>query len=241
MMMRLIRPVVLFFLCAVCTSAMAATIVTAKGQVRVLRGGAALEAKAGLALRDGDQLVADDASEAIIEFDEGGRLALRPSSTIVLSELPRPESTPAMFKVVRLVLGRVRYASGNKPGGTRVNFQTDAATVGVRGTDLEIAVTGVAVGSDPPGTFVKVTEGVAYIRATDGSTIDVLPGQVGYGGGADVTRGLAPAPGHSPETPRAFSWSPSAAPRPVIQPRLAGALAVALFAPGSLDSALNSK
>ena len=173
------------------SSALAATVVAVVGDVQVLRAGATSAVAVGTVLQEGDELVSRDESEAVVRFDDGGRFALRAASRSHFRQLPAagvPDSTP---KVVSLVKGGLRYVSGRIAGARSLQFETGTATIGIRGTDIEIAITEVPVANEPPGTLLRVRTGLAFIRGTDGTQADVRPGQVAFGGEPDPpTRGL---------------------------------------------------
>ena len=67
--------------------------------------------------------------------------------------------------------------------------------MGIRGTDVEIALAEAATGGNT-GTYLKVNEGAAILAALDGSTVAVEPGQVAFGApdtpGQGGTRSLRP-------------------------------------------------
>ena len=67
-----------------------------------------------------------------------------------------------------------------------VAFQTPTATIGIRGTDIEIAVSEDPVNNDPAGTYLKVNSGIANMAATDGTQVDVDAGQIAFGGLPEV-------------------------------------------------------
>jgi OmpA-OmpF porin, OOP family len=72
----------------------------------------------------------------------------------------------------------------------KVTFTTSTATIGIRGTDIEIVVSEEAVQDNNPGTYLKVNTGAAVLTAVDGAAVDVTPGEVAYGGEPELnTRG----------------------------------------------------
>ena len=94
-------------------------------------------------------------------------------------------------KTIRIVKGGLRYISGKATVRTRVAFETTTATIGIRGTDIEIAVSEDPVNTDPAGTYLKVNTGAATMAAVDGTQVDVDPGQVAFGGEPElVPRGV---------------------------------------------------
>ena len=78
----------------------------------------------------------------------------------------------------------VTPAKQQRKGSRRaqVAFETSTTTVGIRGTDIEIAVAEEPVGSDPAGTYLKVNSGSAVMVAIDGTQVAVDPGQEAFGG-----------------------------------------------------------
>jgi ferric-dicitrate binding protein FerR (iron transport regulator) len=145
-------------------------------------------------LQDGDILQSTDASagagEALVQLDDGARLALRYGSAFEVKQLPSKGAVAAGQTTVRVVKGGLRYISGKVKGG-KVAFETKTATIGVRGTDIEIVVTEEAVQGNNPGTYLKVNTGAAFLTAPDGAQVEVTPGEVAYGGEPDVTsRGI---------------------------------------------------
>ena len=190
------------------------------GTVQVNRAGQSFQLDVGSTLQEGDELSTGLSSEAIVQFDDGARMAVRPASQVVYQSLPPPSRYQARSRLIKVFLGRGRYVSGKKGKGLKVTFETATSTIGIRGTDIEIVVSDAAVGTDPAGTFLKVNKGQAYLVAADGSQIDVSPGEIAFGGAPElVARG-----GTMPRTPAA---------------RTAARQARALFQPGKLDDLLN--
>jgi len=199
---------------------MATTITALEGELQLLRGGASQPVVVGLQLQEGDELVSGDAAEAVIRFDDGGRLALRPSSRLHFRTLPPQGAPDTADKHVNLVRGALRYVSQKISGARSVRFETNTATIGIRGTDIEILISEVPVANEPPGTLLRVRTGLAFIRGSDGTEANVRPGQVAFGGEPDpATRSLG-----QPQRPGA---------RLVNAQRALGA-----FTPGRLDSEL---
>ena len=57
-------------------------------------------------------------------------------------------------------------------------FETLSAIVGIRGTDIEIAVSDAPVEDNPAGTYLKLNTGQAVL---DGAEVKLSPGQVAFG------------------------------------------------------------
>ena len=185
------------------TPAQAASLRTVNGNVQVVRDGTVLPAAKNMRLKKGDVLQSDAASpeaatgaavavggEALVRFDDGARLALRNGSSFEIQELQLSGPAAARQKIINVVKGSLRYISGIAAGRPKVTFTTSTATIGIRGTDIEIVVSEEVVQDNNPGTYLKVNTGAAVLTAVDGAAVDVAPGEVAYGGEPEVnTRG----------------------------------------------------
>ncbi len=162
--------------------AQAARITVLNGKVHIVRGDKTLPAVVGTRLRQGDEFVSEADSEALVRFDDGARMALRAESKLLVKSLQLKGPSDSRQKTIRIVKGGLRYISGKSTVKSRVAFETTTATVGIRGTDIEIAVSEDPVNNDPAGTYLKVNTGIATLAAVDGTQVDVDPGQVAFGG-----------------------------------------------------------
>lgn len=163
-------------------SAHAARVVAVNGQVQIQRGDKTLPAVIGSRLREGDEFVSEGDAEALVRFDDGARMALRSDSRLLVKTLKLKGEPAYRQKTIKLLKGGLRYISGRATVKNRVSFETNTATVGIRGTDIEIAVSEDAVNTDPAGTYLKVNTGMATMEAVDGTKVAVDPGQVAFGG-----------------------------------------------------------
>ena len=175
------------FSLAPATDALAARVTALSGLVQILRGDRLLPAVVGSRLRVGDEFVTEGAeSEALVRFDDGARMALRSDSRLQVTALQLKGAAEARQKTLRIIKGGLRYISGRRTLKSTVSFQTATATIGIRGTDIEIAVSEDAVNNDPAGTYLKVNSGIANMEATDGTQVDVDAGQIAFGGLPEV-------------------------------------------------------
>ena len=169
------------------TDALAARVTALNGLVQTLRGERLLPAVVGSRLRVGDEFVTEGAgSEALVRFDDGARMALRADSRLQVTALQMRGAAEVRQKTLKLIQGGLRYISGLRTLKSSVAFQTTTATIGIRGTDIEIAVSEDPVNNDPAGTYLKVNAGIAVMEATDGTTVDVDAGQIAFGGLPEV-------------------------------------------------------
>lgn len=169
------------------TQAHAARVTALNGLVQILRGDRLLPAVVGSRLRVGDQFVTQGAeSEALVRFDDGARMALRADSSLQVTALKLRGAAEAREKTIQILKGGLRYISGRRTLKSTVSFQTATATIGIRGTDIEIAVSEDPVNNDPAGTYLKVNSGIANMAASDGTQVDVDAGQIAFGGLPEV-------------------------------------------------------
>lgn len=174
---------------AIIPAAGAATSLRAvDGDVNVHRGEQVTAGRNGTVLKEGDEVeAAEGASHAIIRFDDGARLAVRPGSRLVVKRLQMTGPTSKRQKTIRLVKGSLRYISGKATVRAGVAFETSTATIGIRGTDIEIAVLEEPRDDNPSGTYLKVNTGQATLQASDGEVVAVDPGEFAYGGEPELT------------------------------------------------------
>ena len=160
----------------------AARVMAVRGDVAIQRGDTSLPAKIGSRLQEGDEFVSDGDGEAVVRFDDGARLALRAHSRLAVKTLQLKGPVTGRQKAIRVIKGGLRYISSKGSRRAQVAFETSTTTVGIRGTDIEIAVSEEPVGNDPAGTYLKVNSGSAVMVAIDGTQVAVDPGQEAFGG-----------------------------------------------------------
>ncbi len=174
----------------------AATLQAVTGTVSVVRAGVLVPAVNGMRLLAGDELRSavdsNDAGEALVRFDDGGFLAIRTGAAMQIKRLPPQEAlaaagTAVLNSAVYLIRGGMRYVTGKTAPRYAIVFETPTATIGIRGTDLEILISELAVLDNNPGTYLKVNTGAASITAPNGAVVEVLPGEVAYGGEPELT------------------------------------------------------
>lgn len=174
--------------------------------------GAARAAIKGAPINEGDTIVVGPVSTAQLKMVDGGVLALRPETQMKFDQYKwtgKEDGTES--GVMSLVRGGFRTITGaigrlNK-GSYKVT--TPNATLGIRGTDHEVAFipppVGVPLAGAPaPGTYDKVNVGATSLTS-QGVTIVVRSNQVGFAPPAAAPQILPAVP--------AFMRS-SAAPRP---------------------------
>lgn len=107
----------------------------------------------------GDRVKTDSIGEAQLLFDDGTRMVVGPNSDMVLDEFVfRAGVTENQF-VVRAFNGAFRFITGNAEKDAYL-IQTPSATIGVRGTVFDFAVT-------PGETNLILLEGGANVCGND--------------------------------------------------------------------------
>lgn len=171
----------------VVAQAQTAALLELRGAVMVERGGFSFSPARGSELREADILVTQEQGEALVLLDDGARMAVRANSSTHLMALPARTAAQRRQTRVKLLKGGMRYLSGQQTLRSRVSFETQNATIGVRGTDIEIAVAADAGPSAPPGTYLKVNTGIATMAARDGAVVELAAGETGVGTEPDLT------------------------------------------------------
>ncbi len=168
-------------------SAQAARVVLAQGNLSLERGDKTLPVVAGMQLQEEDVLHTAAGGETLLRFDNGARMLVRADSAVRFTTLRERGPVSKRRKAIRLVQGGLRYITGVGAARHRVAFETDTATIGIRGTDLDIAVSKDAQPDAPTGTYLQVNQGAAVLQALDGTVLDVERGEQAFGGEPDLT------------------------------------------------------
>lgn len=118
--------------------------------------------------------------ELHVVTEDGGLLALRPSTTFKMVQYQASQDSKALIDM-SLVRGALRSITGwigkfNAPG---YRISTSTATVGIRGTDHEVTVVEASVGHEHGGTYDSVMEGATVVRSAHGE-LQLQAGQHGF-------------------------------------------------------------
>lgn len=169
-------------LCAGHTSAqVVATIDAVSGSVSVtLPDGSSGPASIGQRISRGQILSTAAGAEVHATLEDGGFIALRPNSSMAVSQFRGDRDGSAVLEM-SLLRGTLRSITGwigrLQPAGYRV--VTPTATVGVRGTDHETTFVELDGPRDAAGTYDLVHEGATFIRTSAGE-IAVDAGRHGF-------------------------------------------------------------
>jgi OmpA-OmpF porin, OOP family len=173
-----------------CLLAQAATVQAVVGRVQVERAGRADTAAQQQVLRAGDVIVTQAGGSLVLKLDDGALLLVREQARVRLETLAAQASGDQPAQVFRVTVGALRYVTGliGKERPEAIRFITPTATVGIRGTDLDVVVRALSEADLLPGTYVKVNTGAVQLSSgTD--NLDILASQAAFAGEPVVTRG----------------------------------------------------
>lgn len=129
---------------------------------------------AGAVLRVGDEVQSGDAALSIVLRD-GSRMTLPPQSTLVIEAFSsQSDGATEDRSILSLLRGGLRYVTGEVGGRSpeAVQIRTPTATVGIRGTRLDLLCPAGLCGT---GVWVRTREGLAWIRNQQDGTERDLP------------------------------------------------------------------
>ncbi len=166
---------------AVHAATLAGTVMESQGQVQV----AGKRPSGKMEVYQGDQIVTGNDGELLVRMTDGTTMAVRPDSEIRVEQYrfendTRKNEDNNLF--VHLAKGGLRMVTGligkRNPKGFKVG--TPTATIGVRGTDFEVAVLDKDKAGAEAGTYSKVFDGATFLENSLGKRIELGAGQVAF-------------------------------------------------------------
>jgi len=180
LMWSLVAP--LFFVSpSVLAATLAGTVMEMQGNVQV----ADKRVSAKTEIFQGDQITTGSDGELLVRMTDGTTMAVRPNSVLKVDryrfENDAKKSNENSF-LVRLVKGGLRTVTGliGKRNPSEFKIATPTATIGVRGTDFEVAVIEKERAGVEAGTYNKVFDGATFLENSLGSRIEIGAGQVAF-------------------------------------------------------------
>lgn len=158
------------------------TVLFVHGEVSIFSPtGEKRNANRGDAVFEGDRIVSSAASSMQIKMVDSGYLAIRPSTEIRIDKY-RFEQTQDDRAETSLLKGGLRSITGTIGKTRKESFKlrTPVATIGIRGTDLEVFY--VPSGRDKllaQGAYLRINSGKGYLQTFEGVQF-VNPNQTGY-------------------------------------------------------------
>lgn len=165
-------------------------------------------------VEQGDTLVSEKNTYALIRFVDNSEITLKPNTTFKVEsfafDAAKPEADSASFSIVK---GGLRSVTGllGKRNKEKFQLRTPTATIGIRGTTfgvqwVEPADAPVAGEAKlAPGLYVRVIDGLIHVSNGAGSQA-FSAGQFGFVGGSHIPPIVVPAnPGMTFSPPPTFS------------------------------------
>jgi FecR protein len=132
-------------------------------------------------IRSGDTVTTEAKSEILIRMADGSTVALRPNTQFRFTDY-RFEKTSADTSLVTLLRGAARMVTGligrNNPSNVRVS--TITATIGIRGTDFDVAVVLEDTPDARAGVYNYVRDGTTNIQIASGQNLNVSRDQTAF-------------------------------------------------------------
>jgi outer membrane protein OmpA-like peptidoglycan-associated protein len=152
-----------------------------KGQLEIQKASGAGRTEVGARVEEGDVLTTGPGASALVQFDDGANVLIRPDSSVKLAKLKH--SGDSLGQLVQVITGACRYVTGSvgRARPETVALSTPTATVGIRGTDLEVVYQESAAGG-ASGTYVKVNDGGVTVGGIDGTKVDLARGEKAFAG-----------------------------------------------------------
>ncbi len=131
----------------------------------------------------GDQITTANDAEILLRMTDGTVLAIRPNTNLVVSEyhFDQNDSNNDHF-IMKLLKGGLRTVTGaiGKKNPQKVRFNTPTATIGIRGTDFEVAVLDQTQNNAEAGTYNKVFQGATFLENNQGKRVEVGTNQAAF-------------------------------------------------------------
>jgi hypothetical protein len=169
---------------AVALSAQAAPVgeiarVSGDVKVRTAAGQESL-GKPKTAVSPGDTIITAAASQALIRLQDKSTLLVRPSSTLQIKTFVFEKSSSDRMET-NLISGAMRAVSGQiaKQRPESVKHAIGTATIGIRGTDIELAI--ILEGqADRAGLYNYVYDGKTSLTLASGQSVEVEKELTGF-------------------------------------------------------------
>lgn len=133
-------------------------------------------------IQSGDTITTEGKSETLIKMADDSTIVLRPNTRFQIAEF-KYDKTPADSSLVKLLRGTARFVSGliarRHPANVQVSTLT--ATIGIRGTDFEVAVIPEDTPEARAGVYDYVRDGATNIKLTQmDKSLDVKKNQTAF-------------------------------------------------------------
>ena len=165
------------------------TVLRVLGEPRVIRTNVSTLLTKGFHLREGDKIFTSAATSALVKLADGAQFLVRSNSSVGLTEIVQFGEPSTWKHTIDLAVGAFRYVTG-AVGHSRpksVAFNTPTATIGIRGTDVEVAYTLKTRSLKESGTYVKVNKGEVQLGGLDDSIVTLTINEQAFASAAGST------------------------------------------------------
>jgi len=156
------------------------TVLKAKGNVEIQRGSETLKAEKKLKVQAGDKIVTGAKDQVFIGMIDKSKMIIRPNSEVLLKDLVY-EKKSTDKQETSVLKGGIRAVSGEiaKKNRDNVKFSAGTATIGIRGTDIEVAMIGDGQ-EDRAGIYNYVHDGQTEMKLETGQTAMIEKEKSGF-------------------------------------------------------------
>jgi hypothetical protein len=175
-----------------------ARVMQVQGAVTVERESRQVDVTPGAALYATDRVSTTPGGFAVLGFRDDTRVTLNSGTRLALAQFSYDAAQPARGNMLlQLLSGGLRVATGliAKAAPRQVKFQTQTATVGIRGTVFDLSCGKADAGDNPPDAdltdiecnqslFASTRAGEITLAAADGREVNIPAGQSGLVPGA---------------------------------------------------------
>lgn len=141
---------------------------------------ASREAAVNDKVNTGDVILTTEGSEVLVRFKDNSSLIVRSASRVKVSSF-RFEKKPTDSVSTSLLAGTLRAVTGQigKAQPSSVKFDAGAATIGIRGTDIELSIV-VEGAQDRAGIYNFVHSGETLMSLDTGEELEVAKDLTGF-------------------------------------------------------------
>lgn len=154
-----------------------------QGSAQIISNGSQKNVEVKSEVYQGDQITTARDAEVLIRMTDGTVFAVRPNSNMYVSEYRFDnKNNDNDSLLIKLVKGGFRSVTGaiGKRNPQKVKFNTPTATIGIRGTDFEVAVLDENKKDAEAGTYNKVFQGATYLENNQGNRVEVGANQAAF-------------------------------------------------------------
>lgn len=155
-------------------------VLKAKGEVQINRGAETLKAKKKVKVNAGDRIVTGAKDQVFLRMIDKSKMIIRPNSEVILESLVYKKK-PTDKQETSVLKGTIRAVSGGvgKSARDNVKFSAGTATIGIRGTDIELAIIGDGE-TDRAGIYNFVHDGLTEMQLASGESAIIEKEKSGF-------------------------------------------------------------